>query len=519
MEETFIGNYKIIEKIGAGGMAKVYLAVHKDIPSLKVVLKVLSDPRLAERFRQEADKLALLDANPNICRIKHFFNHGEDFVIAMDYIDGQTLWQKIENGNKLDVPESLKIVSDVLAILAEAHEKDIYHRDIKPSNIMITTRGVVKVIDFGIAKGKTDPDLTIAGTAAGTPAYMAPEQFTPDEKIDYAKVDIYAVGTTLYRLLTGELPFKAENEFAMRDAKLFSDPIKPSKLNSDIASELEKIILKAICKEPEKRYNSVAEMKSAIDTLYQANKKQSLAATKEIVTPATPAKPPGQKKSKMPIIIGFMAVVAIAIVVYFVLMPGDEPINMVNSPKIDSSVAGDTIPIEDNNVTPTGSLVINLIPAGDLYINDELQATNLTDTIIKLDTGIYSIRAVNSKATNSPIMDEISLIPDEILPRNYIFEFPVSEQKPADAKPIESKPVVAKVDSGQVRVACREGSAMVYANNVLMSDHTPNTIKLPVGYHEIKIVPEINGQTVPYTEKINLTKDQILTVKWKNPSD
>ena len=116
MEEK-IGSYNILKKIGAGGMARVFLAVHEDVPNLHVVLKILENPDLVDRFRQEADKLALLDGHPNICRIKHFFNHGKDIVIAMEYIDGVTVDEKLQNEGRFSVPESLRIINDVLDIL------------------------------------------------------------------------------------------------------------------------------------------------------------------------------------------------------------------------------------------------------------------------------------------------------------------------------------------------------------------------------------------------------------------
>ena len=103
MNQEFIGSYKILDKKGEGGMAQVYLAVHQDVPNLKVILKVLTDPRLAERFKQEADKLALLDGHPSICRIKHFFSHGDNIVIAMEYIDGVTLEDKITSMRRIEV--------------------------------------------------------------------------------------------------------------------------------------------------------------------------------------------------------------------------------------------------------------------------------------------------------------------------------------------------------------------------------------------------------------------------------
>ena len=208
MTERTIGNYKILKQIGAGGMAKVYLAVHKDVPNLKVVLKILSSPQHAERFMQEADKLALLERNPNVCHIRHFFTHEDELVIAMEYIDGKSLEEMIAEKGRFSMEETATIAADLLTALGSAHEKEIYHRDIKPGNVMFEKDGMLKIIDFGIAKGKADPQMTIVGTATGTPEYMAPEQFAGGEQIDYAKCDIYAVGTMMYRMLTGEPPFK-----------------------------------------------------------------------------------------------------------------------------------------------------------------------------------------------------------------------------------------------------------------------------------------------------------------------
>ena len=226
-DQQFIGEYRVLQKIGAGGMGKVFLAVHRDVPNLKVILKTLTDPRLADRFHQEADKLALLDGHPAICRIKHFFQYGEELVIAMEYIEGLTLDKKYELEGQPSIDEAVKMVCEILDILEFAHGKGIAHRDIKPSNVMIDKAGRIKVIDFGIAKAESDPNLTQAGAGLGTPAYMAPEQFNPSPDTNFAIADVYAAGTCLYFLLTGKLPFKADNEFAMRDAKLFSKPAKP----------------------------------------------------------------------------------------------------------------------------------------------------------------------------------------------------------------------------------------------------------------------------------------------------
>jgi serine/threonine protein kinase len=317
MADQLIGNYQVIKQIGAGGMAKVYLAVHKDIPNLKVILKIISDPRLVQRFKQEADKLALLDGHPNICRIKHFFTHGEDVVIAMEYIDGTTLDDKLKSEGRLQIGESIRIIERVLDILEFAHQRGIYHRDIKPGNVMIDLSGTVKIIDFGIAKAKTDPDLTIAGTACGTPAYMAPEQFTPSDDTNYALVDIYATGTTLYRMLTGELPFKGDNEFALRDAKLFTDPPRPRSLAVGISKALETCLLRSIAKKPEDRYQSAGEMRSSLCSAVTERAFKETHKTQDIGV----SRPKPARKSRTAGIVGSLVVLAAAIGVWYFLTP------------------------------------------------------------------------------------------------------------------------------------------------------------------------------------------------------
>lgn len=347
MADEFIGNYKILRKIGAGGMASVFLAVHKDVPNLRVVLKLLSDPRLVERFKQEADKLALLDGHGHICQIKHFFQHGEEMVIAMEYIDGATLEDLILQEKRVAVEQAVKIISDVLETLTFAHEKGVFHRDIKPSNIMVDRNGQVKIIDFGIAKADTDPNLTQAGSACGTPSYMAPEQFNPSDDINYALVDVYAVGTTLFCLLTGETPFKGDNPFALRDAKLFNDPPRPSDINPAIPREVERVILKAIDKDPEKRYHSMAEMKADLN---QTPIKTSHVDITEALPPMPPPgsgmptpPPPYRKKGKGKAIgiIGVLVIIAAAVVGYFAFIAGDKlPAPILLNPTDGGTVSG-----------------------------------------------------------------------------------------------------------------------------------------------------------------------------------
>ncbi len=339
MNEQQIGDYNILKKVGAGGMAQVYLAVHKDVPNLKVVLKILTDPRLVERFKQEADKLALLDGHGNICQIKHFFYHGSEIVIAMEYIDGTTLDEMIKGRGKLEAGESLKIIDEVLATLEFAHKKRICHRDIKPSNIMIDTNGQVKIIDFGIAKAETDPDLTIAGAAVGTPAYMAPEQFTPTEHTNYDQIDVYAVGTTLYYMITGELPFKGDNQFVLREAKLFSEPTKPRDIDREIPRPLEEIILKALKRDPEQRYKTATEMRTAIGAFL----KETGTADETAYVEKDKSEKPATGKSPIfkPILIG-AGILTAAIVSYFAFFSAGDREELL-PPELFSPVNGASV--------------------------------------------------------------------------------------------------------------------------------------------------------------------------------
>ncbi|MBD3403780.1 protein kinase [candidate division GN15 bacterium] len=312
MKDTFIGHYRILEKIGAGGMARVYLAVHRDVPNLRVILKILTDHQLADRFKQEADKLALVDGHPNICRIRHFFDHGEDLVIAMDYIDGPTIEEKIKRHGPLGYDEAIAIISQVLDVLEFAHERGISHRDIKPNNIMLDAHGSVKVIDFGIAKGETDPSMTAVDAYAGTPQYMAPEQFSSSEGTNYALADIYAVGVSLYEMLCGTLPFEGGDLFALRDAKMFEEPRNPRQFRPDMSKHLEGTIMKALRKEPTERFQSAREMKEFLLS-------GAARDTERRTPPPTPAplpraepqetRPPRPKKRVVPKILGLAAVI------------------------------------------------------------------------------------------------------------------------------------------------------------------------------------------------------------------
>ncbi len=557
MEEQQIGSYRILKKIGAGGMAKVYLAVHCDVPNLKVILKILSNPRLIERFKQEADKLALLDGHPNICRIKHFFSHEENTVIAMEYIDGVTLEDRIKSEGRLPIDESLQIISDVLDILDFAHQKGIYHRDIKPGNIMINRQGQVKIIDFGIAKAKTDPNLTMAGTACGTPAYMAPEQFTPTEDTDYALVDVYAAGTSLYIMLTGQLPFSGDNEFAIRDAKLFSTPPPPGKINPDIPKSVEQLILKSLAKEPPQRFQSAREMQSAVDDVRHGTRVGDRPDSSGVtINIRQSTKRPGQ--SKKPWLIGAaLALVAAAAVYYFliwgpaaegtlalsVIPEGDVYVDdsligqsissasvictagrhivHVRNAKATVSVLGDTVILKENTILalrydfssfippPMGTLAISVDPWGDVYIDDSLVADSTTGIAVVCEIGDRSVRVENDRAIRRTRQETVLLAADTVLELTYRFTIPAAGKPQVTEQDPEPQPA-----AGEVRIGSRPAGADVYIDGKKQSLKTINTFWLPPGNHTISVRLDYQGRRLSADTTLLVKKDSLHLVSY-----
>jgi serine/threonine-protein kinase len=255
-----ISHYKILEKIGEGGMGIVYKAEDTKLRR-EVALKFLpkeftADSEAKERFVQEAQAAAALD-HPNICTVHEIDEAEGQTFIAMAHIKGESLKDKIVSG-PLDINEVLKIVIQVAEGLQEAHENGIIHRDIKPANIALTAKGQAKIMDFGLAKLSWGVDLTKTATIMGTVAYMSPEQ-AKGGKVDH-RTDIWSLGAMLYEMLTGERPFKITHDQAVLYAILNEDPVPITKIRKDIPQELEKIVKKSLEKDPKKRYGDMDAM-------------------------------------------------------------------------------------------------------------------------------------------------------------------------------------------------------------------------------------------------------------------
>lgn len=253
--------YQILQLIGLGGMANVYKAYDKN-QEIFIAIKILKDEYVdnedfLRRFKNESKAIAAL-SHPNIVKIFDMSFNDEFYWIAMEFIDGITLKEYIEQQGILNYREVTHFTIQILLALQHAHNKGIIHRDIKPQNIMLLRNGTIKIMDFGIARFVRSESKTLTDRAIGSVHYISPEQ-AKGEIIDQT-TDIYSVGVILFEMLTGSLPFEADNAVSVAIKQIESDPVNPRQINSQIPKALEQITIKAMMKNKCDRYQSSTQM-------------------------------------------------------------------------------------------------------------------------------------------------------------------------------------------------------------------------------------------------------------------
>ena len=261
-------NYQILNTLATGGTAVLYKAIQTSLDRHVVVKRLhshlISDPNFTKRFELEAKSAASLD-HENIVRIIDFGSSHENYYIVMEYIDGMSLKEIMGEHGVFDQELAFLVAREVCLGLDHAHQHGIVHRDVKPANIMVTNEGQVKITDFGLAKlHQSQTQQTVANTLLGTPLYMSPEQAIGDN-VD-GRSDLFSLGTMCYEMITGTQPFLGDN-YAVVIQNIINGSIpQPSKLGKPIDGEIESIVMKALCKEPTKRFRTAIEMARAIET-------------------------------------------------------------------------------------------------------------------------------------------------------------------------------------------------------------------------------------------------------------
>ncbi|MBI3652459.1 MAG: serine/threonine protein kinase [Acidobacteria bacterium] len=322
-----VGEYRMLDFLGAGGMGEVYRAVHAKlgrVVAVKVMTQAQRNPRLIERFHNEAQIQARLQ-HPRIATLFDFIEANGMPCIVMEYVDGETLDERIRACGVLPLEETLHIFRAVVEAIGYLHENGIVHRDIKSNNIKINSRGEVKLLDFGIAKSDASPQLTATGDVIGTLQYLSPEQIKGGGADP--RSDIWALGVLLYEMVSGQVPFNATTLGRLCDSIMKSEYLSPSTYNPSLPKAVEAIIKRCLKKNPEARYQTTEEILKDLSAL-QRNETPAEDSQSNKAEARSRDSLNWLRRSWQLVTASALALLAIAVLAYVVShLPLDPPVN------------------------------------------------------------------------------------------------------------------------------------------------------------------------------------------------
>ena len=310
-----IGDYEVLAVLGAGGMGQVYKVrnvISDRLEAMKVLLPNLTEnPELGERFLREIKVQATM-THPNIATLHTALRVENQLLMVMEYVEGHTIDSYISQG-RIPIQHAVGYTAQVLSALSYAHKLGVVHRDIKPANMMVTPRGVVKLMDFGIAQFAQDRRLTQTGQNVGSLYYMSPEQINGEASVD-GRSDLYSLGVSLYQMLTGKRPFDGDSDFKIMAAHLQQTPVPPIEIDPDLPAALNEVIMLAIAREPGKRFQSADAMMAALTSLGSQPQPAVANAAVAKALPQPSVKPAPASKRGLYMSIGSVATIAVLVV-------------------------------------------------------------------------------------------------------------------------------------------------------------------------------------------------------------
>jgi hypothetical protein len=392
-----VGDYQVVGILGAGGMGKVYKVrnvISDRVEAMKVLLPDLAnEPDLGDRFLREIKLQASLK-HPNIAALHTALRIDNVLLMLMEFVEGETLEEKLKKGPLATGP-AVDYMMQALSALEYAHAHGVIHRDIKPANMILTDAGVIKLMDFGIAKGAADRKLTMTGTTMGSLYYMSPEQIQGSATLD-ARSDLYSLGVTLYELVTGKRPFDGDSQFSIMSAHLQNTPTPPIALDPKLPRELNDIILLAVTKDPAQRFQTAAAFRNALSSVATAQPAAAPILPKaapvlpqpaavapqaaparakdsfHLIEPTAPAKPAGKRGLWMAV--GALAVVAVAIAA-IQFGPWTHAARTVTPPAPSTEVAPTQIPAPPPQAAPDPAPAPAQAPAPAPVVSQPLAAS------------------------------------------------------------------------------------------------------------------------------------------------